>query len=119
MRKASVVFTAAVPTIAVAALVIAGLDVRPLRAGDHFDSPSVLKDGRTDISDVYIFPAQKKKRETTLIMTVAPLAGLSSPRSSTMRPTTSSTSTTTATSRSTASGRWPSMVTTCRSASMA
>ena len=79
MRKASVVFTVAVPTIAVAALVIAGLDVRPLRAGDHFDSPSVLKDGRTDIGDVYIFPAQKKKRETTLIMTVAPLAGLLSP----------------------------------------
>lgn len=78
MRKLSVV-AAVLVILSAAALVTTGVDVRTSRAADHFDSPSVQADGRTDINDMYIFPAKKKKKETAMIMTVAPLVGLSSP----------------------------------------
>ncbi len=78
MRKLTVL-AAAVLLIASASMLATGLDVTASRAADHLDSPGVQADGRTDINDFYIFPAQKGKRETALIMTVAPLVGLASP----------------------------------------
>lgn len=78
MRKLSVL-VAALVILTAAVLVTTGVDVTTSRAADHLDSPSVTADGRTDINDMYIFPAKKKKKETAMIMTVAPLVGLLSP----------------------------------------
>ncbi len=78
MRKLTVLAVVVVLSSA-AALLGTGVDVATSRAADHLDSPSVQADGRTDINDFYIFPAQKGKKETALIMTVAPLVGLASP----------------------------------------
>ncbi len=78
MRKLSLL-TAFVLLIGAVTLVSTGMDVATTRAADHLDSPGVTGDGRTDINDMYIFRARKKKKETAMIMTVAPLAGLASP----------------------------------------
>ncbi|HYF44648.1 MAG TPA: DUF4331 family protein [Acidimicrobiales bacterium] len=43
-------------------------------AADHLESPLVMRDGRTDINDVYAFPASTPGR-AALVMTVNPGAG--------------------------------------------
>ena len=47
-------------------------------AADHLDAPGVKADGRTDINDVYTFQSPTNADNTVLIMTVNPLAGVSS-----------------------------------------
>ncbi|HEU0247315.1 MAG TPA: DUF4331 family protein [Gaiellaceae bacterium] len=63
--------------LAVAA--IAALATIPALSADHLDAPTVKKDGRIDINDVYVFhpgsPEQNLKR-TVLAMTVNPAAGV-------------------------------------------
>ena len=54
-----------------AALVIAG---RGSDAADHLESPLVMRDGRTDINDMYVFPASQSGR-AAVVMTVNPGAG--------------------------------------------
>ena len=54
-----------------AALVFAG---RGSGAADHLESPLVMRDGRTDINDVYVFPGSQPGR-AALVMTVNPGAG--------------------------------------------
>ena len=58
----------------VAALVVAG---GGSDASDHLESPLVIRDGRTDINDIFVFPGARPGR-TALVMTVNPLAGSSS-----------------------------------------
>jgi len=53
------------------------------QAADHLESSLVMRDGRTDINDVYVFPGARPDR-TALVMTVNPVAGDSSP--TTFRP---------------------------------
>src|SRR5262245_54796354 len=48
-------------------------------AADHRDAPGVLEDGRTDINDVYAFQAPDSPKNTVLVTTVNPLAGVLSP----------------------------------------
>lgn len=57
-----------------AALVMAGAGSE---AADHRESPLVIRDGRTDINDVYVFPAASPNR-AVLVMTVNPFSGTSS-----------------------------------------
>lgn len=59
----------------VAALVVAG---NGSQAADHLESARVMRDGRTDINDVYAFPASQAGR-AALVMTVNPAAGNLSP----------------------------------------
>src|SRR5262245_13097204 len=54
-----------------AALVVAG---RGSDAADHLESPLVMRDGRTDINDVYVFRGNVPGR-AALVMTVNPGAG--------------------------------------------
>ena len=54
-----------------AALVVAGAGSD---AADHLESPLVMRDGRTDINDVYVFPGSQPGR-AALVMTVNPGAG--------------------------------------------
>jgi hypothetical protein len=75
----------AVPLIvvfAIAALIL-GSTVLRVGAADHLDAPTVKKDGRIDINDVYVFEGRNAAR-TVLVMTVNPAAGLLSP--TTFRP---------------------------------
>src|SRR5262245_42043432 len=58
-----------------AALVVAAVGSH---AADHLESPLVMRDGRTDINDIYAFRAHGK---AVLVMTVNPLAGVQSPTS--------------------------------------
>lgn len=58
-----------------AALVVAG---RGSDAADHLESTRVMRDGRTDINDVYVFPAARAGR-AAMVMTVNPAAGVLSP----------------------------------------
>jgi hypothetical protein len=62
------------------ALVVAG---GGSEAADHLESPLVMRDGRTDINDVYVFNGARPDR-AALVMTVNPVAGDSSP--TTFRP---------------------------------
>jgi hypothetical protein len=52
-------------------------------AADHLDAPTVKKDGRIDINDVYVFhpgaPGSQDLSRTVLAMTVSPAAGALSP----------------------------------------
>ena len=57
----------------------------PLNAADHLDAPTVRRDGRIDINDIYVFhpggstvdeQASQDLSRTVLIMTVNPAAGL-------------------------------------------
>ncbi|HET9520208.1 MAG TPA: hypothetical protein VFO73_04095, partial [Candidatus Limnocylindrales bacterium] len=48
----------------------------------HFDSPTAIEDGRLNLCDLYVFPGQGAA--STLILTVNPDAGRSSP--TTLRP---------------------------------
>jgi hypothetical protein len=54
-----------------AALVFAGVGSD---AADHLEAPLVMRDGRTDINDVYVFPGSQPGR-AALVMTVNPGAG--------------------------------------------
>lgn len=45
-------------------------------AADHLDAPAVTNDGRTDINDLYAFQSPRNPKNTVLIMTVNPLAGV-------------------------------------------
>ncbi|HEY8178877.1 MAG TPA: DUF4331 family protein, partial [Candidatus Limnocylindria bacterium] len=74
----------AVPLVvlAAAALIIGSTALR-VGAADHLDAPTVKKDGRIDINDVYVFQGRNASR-TVLAMTVNPAAGLLSP--TTFRP---------------------------------
>jgi hypothetical protein len=54
-----------------AALVVAG---QGSEAADHLESTRVMRDGRTDINDVYVFPAARPGH-AALVMTVNPGAG--------------------------------------------
>ena len=52
-----------------------------LDAADHLDAPTVRRDGRIDINDLYVFhpgagSAQQDLSRTVLVMTVNPAAGL-------------------------------------------
>jgi hypothetical protein len=75
----------AVPLIVVmaAAALILGSTALRVGAADHLDAPTVKKDGRIDINDVYVFQGRHESR-TVLVMTVNPAAGLLSP--TTFRP---------------------------------
>ena len=68
--------------LAAAALIIGSTALR-VGAADHLDAPTVKKDGRIDINDVYVFQGRNAGR-TALVMTVNPAAGLLSP--TTFRP---------------------------------
>jgi hypothetical protein len=68
--------------LAAAALIIGSTALR-VGAADHLDAPTVKKDGRIDINDVYVFQGQSAAN-TALVMTVNPAAGLLSP--TTFRP---------------------------------
>ena len=68
--------------LAAAALIIGSTALRA-GAADHLDAPTVKKDGRIDINDVYVFQGRNASR-TVLVMTVNPAAGLLSP--TTFRP---------------------------------
>ena len=66
-------------------LALAGHPVGVLRAADHLDAPTVRRDGRIDINDVYVFhpssnpvnpQASQDLSRTVLVMTVNPAAGL-------------------------------------------
>jgi hypothetical protein len=57
-----------------AALVVAAVGTQ---AADHLESPIVMRDGRTDINDVYVFPGAFPGR-AALVMTVNPDAGSTS-----------------------------------------
>jgi len=48
----------------------------------HFDSPTAIEDGRLNLCDLYVFPS--RPGSTSLILTVNPDAGRSSP--TTFRP---------------------------------
>src|SRR5688572_18230193 len=48
----------------------------PTGAADHLDAPAVKVDGRTDITDVYVFQSKENPDNTVLIMDVNPLAGV-------------------------------------------
>lgn len=63
--------------LAAAALIIGSSALR-VGAADHLDAPTVKKDGRIDINDVYVFQGQNAAN-TALVMTVNPAAGLLSP----------------------------------------
>jgi hypothetical protein len=62
--------------LAVAA--IAALATIPAFSADHLDAPTVKKDGRIDINDVYVFHpgSPQNLSKTVLAMTVNPAAGL-------------------------------------------
>lgn len=63
--------------LAAAAMVI-GSNALRVDAADHLDAPTVKKDGRIDINDVYVFQGQNASN-TVLAMTVNPAAGILSP----------------------------------------
>ena len=74
----------AVPLVVLAAVaLIFGSTALRAGAADHLDAPTVKKDGRIDINDVYVFQGRHASR-TVLVMTVNPAAGLLSP--TTFRP---------------------------------
>ncbi|MGH3137859.1 MAG: DUF4331 family protein [Gaiellaceae bacterium] len=62
--------------LAVAA--VATVAAIPAVSADHLDAPTVKKDGRTDINDVYVFHpgASQNLNRTVLAMTVNPAAGV-------------------------------------------
>jgi hypothetical protein len=66
-----------------AAAVLVGPAARSSNAADHLDAPTVKKDGRIDINDVYVFhPGEAGSQDldrTVLAMTVSPAAGVLSP----------------------------------------
>src|SRR5688500_2396843 len=62
-------------TAVAVALVVAG---GGSEAADHLESPLVMRDGRTDINDVYVFNGARPDRGA-LVMTVNPVAGDTSP----------------------------------------
>src|SRR5262245_61044009 len=70
----------AVPLVVVlaAAALILGSTALRVGAADHLDAPTVKKDGRIDINDVYVFQGRHASK-TVLAMTVNPAAGLLSP----------------------------------------
>jgi hypothetical protein len=72
----------AVPLVVVmaAAALIVGSTALRVGAADHLDAPTVKKDGRIDINDVYVFQGQNAAN-TVLVMTVNPAAGILSPTS--------------------------------------
>lgn len=47
-------------------------------AADHLEAPFVMRDGRTDINDIYAFQSPDNPDNTVVIMTVNPLAGVAS-----------------------------------------
>jgi len=58
---------------------VAALAAIPALSADHLDAPTVKKDGRIDINDVYVFhpgPSQNNLGRTVLAMTVNPAAGV-------------------------------------------
>ena len=59
-----------------AALVFAG---GGSQAADHLESTLVMRDGRTDINDLYVFKAPANANRAVLAMTVNPVAGDQSP----------------------------------------
>lgn len=74
----------AVPLVLLAAVaLIIGSTALRVGAADHLDAPTVKKDGRIDINDIYVFQGQNAAN-TALVMTVNPAAGLLSP--TTFRP---------------------------------
>src|SRR5919109_1699644 len=79
LRK--LLLTATTSVIAVAAIVVTAAGGPPDFSGaaDHLDAPFVKKDGRIDISDVYVFRSPSDAENTVLIMTVNPAAGVLSP----------------------------------------
>ncbi len=64
-------------------LVACGVALLPaphaVRASDHGDSPQVRVDPRVDIADLYAFQSPADAANVVLIMTVAPLAGITTP----------------------------------------
>ncbi len=70
---------AALVLVAASAAVVFALPGSPGKAADHLDAPAVQKDGRLDINDVYAFQSPANPRNTVLIMTVNPVAGVLSP----------------------------------------
>lgn len=71
--------------VALAALALAMIFAWPSsssQAADHLDGPGVGTDGRTDLSDLFVFHPQRNDRGsqnhrvTTLVMTVNPAAGV-------------------------------------------
>jgi hypothetical protein len=62
-----------------ACFVFALIPLSQVQASDHIDAPSILIDGRMDISDSYIFQSPSNPDNTVMAMTVNPLAGLLSP----------------------------------------
>lgn len=63
---------------------LAGFIAGPGQAADHLEAPLVKADGRTDINDMYAFQSPTNPANTVLVMTVNPIAGMSSP--TTFRP---------------------------------
>jgi len=59
---------------------VAALAAIPAFSADHLDAPTVKKDGRIDINDVYVFhpgaPGSQDLSRTVLAMTVNPAAGV-------------------------------------------
>lgn len=62
--------------LAIAAIAIVA--AIPAVSADHLDAPTVKKDGRIDINDVYVFHpgASQNRNKTVLAMTVNPAAGV-------------------------------------------
>lgn len=53
--------------------------VTPSEASDHLDAPLVQMDSRIDINDLYVFQSPNNPKNSVLIMTVNPLAGVMNP----------------------------------------
>jgi hypothetical protein len=79
MRRRSIAVCLLLGLVGVAAAIAA-----PGQAADHLEAPLVKADGRTDINDVYAFQSPTNPANTVLIMTVNPIAGMTSP--TTFRP---------------------------------
>ena len=60
-------------------IAVAMLNTSHLEAADHLDAPFVSQDGRLDINDTYIFQSPTNPKNSVMIMTVNPGAGILSP----------------------------------------
>ncbi|HEY7462900.1 MAG TPA: DUF4331 family protein [Candidatus Limnocylindria bacterium] len=70
--------SAALIVVLAAAAMVIGSNALRVDAADHLDAPTVKKDGRIDINDVYVFQGSNASK-TVLVMTVNPAAGILSP----------------------------------------
>jgi uncharacterized protein DUF4331 len=62
-----------------AALLASTPGLPTLKAADHGDAPGVRLDTRLDINDVYAFQSPSQSGNVVFIMTVSPVAGITSP----------------------------------------